>query len=126
MKQIQVRQCVKCSTLNYYFPEDNRGGEVLVVNCCKCGTKNLLQGWEVSYTSEEDAILNGSQAFGVNDKVNIVTEKHQKPNVVEVKELPIIHWEKTMELMWIDNVLHQQEIDKKTDNTRWQIIRSNR
>lgn len=125
MKAIQGQKCYYCSTDNYYYPVDNRDREIIVVNCCQCGRKNLVPGWEVSYTSEEEAKLEGVSTIGSTRPPEITREI--KKQVEDVKQTEKIgRWIKTMDLMWIDSVLHQRHVEASTGRDKWEKVASNR
>lgn len=128
-KNIQSQVCYHCNTQNFYYPLDNRDREVLVVNCCRCGRKNLIAGWEVSYTSEEEAKLEGISTIGSSKYIDIPLPENkqveQNKPIVQQSTVQKIY-EKTMDLSWIDGVLHQKCIDKYSRQEEWLPIQSNR
>jgi hypothetical protein len=127
MKSVQSQQCSRCQQWSYYYPEKN-GQEVLVVGCHQCGHKNLIPGWEVSYTSEEDAKMNALFDQGRSSRQVITIPVKQPAPVVKIEEKPIVDevWEVTMNLMWIDGVLNQQYRESVTGKVKWCRIPSGR
>lgn len=125
MKTIQAERCSYCNSTNYYYPVNEQGREVLVVQCCRCGRNILVPGWEASYTSPEEASLNGIKVRGSLSQMEVVGSNQLVRETIQKTEArqendPYLGLEPTSYLkIGKDGQLQQSWINRANGLRKW-------